>query len=127
MPELAEVLAGHDISLAAAMRRLHESDVVRLDGDGEVAPAYPFLGTPTRHRVQILGGPAVYAMRAVDAIRLTVLDTDTDTDVYSADPVTDAPITVAIDHQHLTVDPRCRVRRRTRHPRRQRQIPAATT
>ncbi|MFD4439973.1 organomercurial lyase [Nocardia sp. NPDC058519] len=102
--ELSEVVAGQNISLAEAMERLHESDVVRLDGGGEVASAYPFSGTPTSHRVQILGGPAVYAMCAVDALGLAAM-LDTDVEVSSTDPVTHTPITVTVHGQHLTAEP----------------------
>ncbi|GAD83341.1 alkylmercury lyase [Nocardia asteroides NBRC 15531] len=102
--EISEVVAGQYVSIASVLRRLHETDVIRLNGDGEIASAYPFSGTPTPHRVQIIDGPIVYAMCAVDALGLAAM-LDTDVEVSSADPVTHAPITVVIHSQHLTADP----------------------
>src|SRR4030095_4984160 len=47
---------------------LHDRDVIRLDEHGRIRAAYPFSGWPTTHRVEIAGGPAVYAMCAIDAL-----------------------------------------------------------
>ncbi|MBF6439609.1 alkylmercury lyase family protein [Nocardia cyriacigeorgica] len=102
--ELSEALAGHDVSAAVVLARLHDGDVIRLDGAGGIASAYPFSATPTGHRVQISGGPTVHAMCAVDALGVAAM-LDTDTEITSTDPVTHAPIIVTTRDQRLTATP----------------------
>ncbi|MGW4842987.1 organomercurial lyase [Nocardia brasiliensis] len=101
--ELSEVFAGQDVSIRSVLWRLHEADIIRLDRDGGITSAYPFSSTPTRHRVHLAGGPSVHAMCAVDALGLAAM-LDTDTELDSTDPVTHAPIKVAVRGQHLTAD-----------------------
>jgi hypothetical protein len=52
---------------SAALDELAAADAVHVV-HGVVAVAYPFSGTPTPHRVELDGLPAVYAMCAVDAL-----------------------------------------------------------
>jgi alkylmercury lyase len=77
----------------AALGKLAEADLVHLD-NGSVVVAYPFSGVPTNDRVQLNGGPAVYAMCAIDALGI-VLMTGRDGVISSTDPQTGAPIRVA--------------------------------
>ena len=53
--------------------------------NGVVAVAYPFSGTPTPHRVELDGLPAVYAMCAIDALGLPFM-ASRDGRITSADP-----------------------------------------
>jgi hypothetical protein len=60
---------------------------------GVVAVAYPFSGTPTAHRAELDGLPAVYAMCAIDALGLPAM-ARRDGAISSADPHDGTPITV---------------------------------
>jgi Alkylmercury lyase len=79
----------------AALRELHTADVLRLDTAGQVSAAYPSSGPPTPHRVQIAGGPAVYAICAIDALGIAAM-LDRDITIQSAEPGTATPITVTV-------------------------------
>ena len=75
---------GHSPSLEEIRRRFGlasvsdaEALVVELErggsihrnaGDATITHAYPFSNEPTAHRVQLAGGPDVYAMCAIDAL-----------------------------------------------------------
>jgi hypothetical protein len=53
----------------AALAALGAADLVHTDpATGSISIAYPFSGRPTPHRVELAGGPAVFAMCAVDAL-----------------------------------------------------------
>jgi hypothetical protein len=57
---------------ASAVDELAAADAVHI-ANGLVTVAYPFSGTPTPHRVELDGLPAVYAMCAMDALGLPVM------------------------------------------------------
>lgn len=76
----------------AALRQLAEADLVHL-ADSSVVVAYPFSGVPTRDLVQLDGGPAVYAMCAVDALGIPLM-IGRDGVISSTDPQTGEPIRV---------------------------------
>jgi hypothetical protein len=73
---------------------LAAADAVHLV-NGIVAVAYPFSGTPTPHRVELDGLPAVYAMCAIDALGLPAM-TGRDGRITSADPADGTPIEVTV-------------------------------
>src|SRR5215472_18267204 len=77
---------------ASAVDDLAAADAVHL-ANGVVAVAYPFSGTPTPHRVELDGLPAVYAMCAIDALGLPAM-TGRDGTITSADPHDGTVITV---------------------------------
>lgn len=77
------------------LRELHDRDVVRLDEHGGIRAAYPFSGRPTAHRVAIAGGPAVWAMCAIDALGIANM-LGTDVTIASADPSSGEPIRVSV-------------------------------
>ncbi len=77
---------------AAAPDGLAAADAVHIT-DGVVAVAYLFSGTPTPHRVELDGLPAVYAMCAIDALGLPAM-ARRDGTITSADPRDGTPITV---------------------------------
>ena len=77
---------------AAALDELAVADAVHVV-HGVVAVAYPFSGTPTPHRVELDGLPAVYAMCAIDALGLPAM-TGRDGTITSADPHDGTVITV---------------------------------
>ena len=85
--------AAADAGLAAsAVDALATADAVHVV-NGVVAVAYPFSGTPTPHRVELDGLPAVYAMCAIDALGLPAM-TGRDGRITSADPHDGTPIEV---------------------------------
>jgi NAD-dependent dihydropyrimidine dehydrogenase PreA subunit len=63
--------------------------------NGIVAVAYPFSGTPTPHRVELDGLPAVYAMCAIDALGLPLM-AGRDGRITSADPHDGTPVKVTV-------------------------------
>lgn len=77
---------------AAALDELAAADAVHV-ANGVVAVAYPFSGTPTPHRVELDGLPAVYAMCAIDALGLPAM-AGRDGGITSADPHDGTPISV---------------------------------
>ena len=77
---------------ATALDELSAADAVHVV-NGLVAVAYPFSGTPTRHRVELDGLPAVYAMCAIDALGLPAM-TSRDARITSADPHDGTPIVI---------------------------------
>jgi alkylmercury lyase len=79
---------------ASAVDDLSAADVVHVV-NGFVAVAYPFSGTPTPHRVELDGLPAVYAMCAIDALGLPAM-AGRDGRITSADPHDGSPIEVTV-------------------------------
>ncbi len=77
---------------ATALDTLAAADAVHV-ANGVVTVAYPFSGTPTPHRVELDGLPAVYAMCAIDALGLPAM-TGRDGQISSADPHDGTPIVV---------------------------------
>ena len=77
---------------ATALDQLAAADAVHVV-NGVVAVAYPFSGTPTPHRVELDGLPAVHAMCAIDALGLPAM-TGRDGRISSADPHDGTPIEV---------------------------------
>jgi DNA-binding transcriptional MerR regulator len=98
--ELEQVTAG---SAAAVLKTLHDLDAIRLTSYGEIAVAYPFSATPTRHRVRIGDRVEVYAMCAVDALGIAPM-VGADTLIASVDVTNDRPITVVTRDGRSTWD-----------------------
>jgi hypothetical protein len=94
-PALAETAARYGTTPEAVLARLHAEDFLRLGADGQIRAAYPFSAAPTRHLVDIDGGPQAYAMCAVDALGVAAM-LSTAVTITSTDPGTDEPITVTV-------------------------------
>jgi Alkylmercury lyase len=90
------------------LHALHQIDAIRLAPDGQIAVAYPFSATPTRHRVRVSGpgGDAVntYAMCAIDALRIAPM-LGQDTLIESVDVTTGQPIIVTTADGQTTWQP----------------------
>jgi hypothetical protein len=86
------------IDLDAAVADLERHDVLWLDpATGAVATAYPFSGTPTRHRVRLQDtGVDVFAMCAIDALGIPYL-AHQPAWIVSRDPVADERVEVWVD------------------------------
>jgi hypothetical protein len=99
-------LAGHaaPFDVAEVLAELADGDFVYLDDAGQITAAYPFSALPTRHRVQIAGHAAAFAMCAIDALGISAM-TGLPVVIESADPATGEPVTVHIDQADATWDP----------------------
>lgn len=75
------------VDLERALGTLADEDLVHLDGDGEIAVAYPFSGRPTRHRVRFENEREIYAMCAIDALGIAPMFEES-IEIASRDPLT---------------------------------------
>jgi len=94
-PDPSTLSAPDGRDVRALLGELHNRDVIYLDQHGRIRAAYPFSGRPTVHRVEIAGGPAVYAMCAIDALGIAAM-LGADVTITSADPGSGTLIQVAI-------------------------------
>jgi hypothetical protein len=74
---------------------LHDEDFLRLDQAGAISTAYPFSAGPTRHVVQIEGGPSVFSMCAIDALGIAAM-VGRSVLICSAEPGTGTAVTVTV-------------------------------
>lgn len=102
--DLDPASAGSGRSTADLLAALHDLDAIRLTPDGQIAVAYPFSATPTRHRVRIGDRTDVFAMCAIDAVGMSAMLGE-DTRIDSTDVTTGQPITVAMIAGHTRWDP----------------------
>ena len=102
MASLAEHAAPFEVSQVLA--ELADGDFLCLDHAGQIIAAYPFSAVQTRHRVRISGGPAVYAMCAIDALGVSAM-AGVPAAIESADPSTGEPVTVNVDGATSSWDP----------------------
>lgn len=93
--ELARAAAPYGVSAEQVLAELHAADFLRLDAAGQIRAAYPFSAVPTPHRVQIVGGPQVFAMCAIDALGVAAM-LGRDVHVTSTDPLDGCPVTVEV-------------------------------
>ena len=99
-PPDAAVVAGLAAELGldppAALAALAAADLVHTDpATGSIAVAYPSSGRPTPYRVELAGGPAVFAMCAVDALGIPQT-LGRDGRISSVDPGSGRPDTVEV-------------------------------
>jgi Alkylmercury lyase len=83
---------------------LADGDFLCLDQAGQITAAYPFSAVPTRHRVRISGGAAVFGMCAIDALGVSAM-AGVPVVIESADPSTGEPVTVHVDGATSAWDP----------------------
>jgi hypothetical protein len=66
---VADLAAEFGLDPDQALGALAAADLVHRDvASGTIGVAYPFSGRPTLHQVELVGGPAVSAMCALDAL-----------------------------------------------------------
>jgi len=92
---LAETAARYATTADAVLAALHAEDFLQLDAGEQICAAYPFSAAPTPHRVDLDGGPRVYAMCAIDALGIAAM-THTAVTITSADPHTGGPVTITV-------------------------------
>jgi hypothetical protein len=102
MSSLARHAAPFEV--AQVLAELADGDFLCLDHAGQITAAYPFSAVLTRHRVRISGGPAVYAMCAIDALGMSAM-VGVPVTIESADPSTGEPVTVNVDGSTSSWDP----------------------
>ncbi|WP_407935591.1 alkylmercury lyase family protein [Jatrophihabitans cynanchi] len=102
--ELESIAAVHGATAHEVLVNLHNMDAVRLDADNQIAVAYPFSATPTRHRVRLTSGIEVWAMCAIDALGMPAM-LDTDAVITSSDPANGRPVTVTVADGRYLWDP----------------------
>ncbi|MEV4471332.1 alkylmercury lyase family protein [Nonomuraea sp. NPDC049504] len=95
MAELADSVRPYGASPEQVLAELHAADFLRLDAAGHILAAYPFSSVPTAHRVEIAGGPQVFAMCAIDALGIAAM-LGRDVHVTSTDPLDGRPVTVEV-------------------------------
>jgi hypothetical protein len=87
-----------ELDRKAALAALAAIDLVHTDpATGTVSVAYPFSGRPTPYRVELAGGPAVFAMCAIDALGIPQM-IGRDGHISSNDPASGQPISVEAHH-----------------------------
>jgi hypothetical protein len=87
---------------AAALSELVDRDLVQLGTDAEIAVAYPFSASPTRHEVFTEDGRAYWAMCAIDALGMPYLLRQA-AEIRAQEPDSNRAITVVIDPETQTV------------------------
>ena len=80
----------------AVLAELAERDVITFDTRGEIRAAYPFSPSPTPIQVTWDGGPAAYAMCAIDALGMSAM-LGRPVTITAAEPGTSQVITVEVD------------------------------
>ena len=92
----------------AVLAELAATDVIAFTADGEIRAAYPFSTVRTPIRVSWAGGPAAYAMCAIDALGMSAM-LGRPVTITAAEPGTGRIITVHADGRQARWDPRTAV------------------
>ena len=93
---------------SAVLAELGERDVLAFAADGQIRAAYPFSAVATPIQVSWPGGPAAYAMCAIDALGMSAM-LGRPVTITAAEPGTGRVITVHADADHARWDPRTTV------------------
>lgn len=96
------------VSPDAVLAELAEADAIVFNGHGEIRAAYPFSPVHTPIRVSWPGGPAAYAMCAIDALGMSAMLGHPVT-ITAAEPDTGRVITADVDGSHARWRPRSAV------------------
>jgi Alkylmercury lyase len=92
----------------AVLAELAGTDVLAFAVDGEIRAAYPFSPAATPIQVSWPGGPAAYAMCAIDALGMSAM-LGRPVTITAAEPGTGRVITVHADGDQAQWDPRTTV------------------
>jgi hypothetical protein len=106
--ELERLARSHGAGPGAALAELAEADVMAFTADGEIRAAYPFSPVRTPIQVSWAGGPAVYAMCAIDALGMSAM-LGRPVTITAAEPGTGRVITVSADGDRARWQPRTAV------------------
>ena len=106
--ELARLARSLGASPDAVLAELAETDAIAFDAGGQIRAAYPFSPIRTPIRVTWAGGPAAYAMCAIDALGMSAMLGRAVT-ITAAEPDTGRVITVHTDGSRARWHPRTAV------------------
>lgn len=106
--ELDGLARSSGVDPGAVLAELAGTDMIALHPDGEVRAAYPFSPVRTSIRVAWPGGPAAYAMCAIDALGMSAMLGHPVT-ITAAEPDTGRIITVHADGWRARWHPRTAV------------------
>jgi hypothetical protein len=107
-PELERIARNAGVSLDAVLAELAEADVMAFTAGGEIRAAYPFSPVRTPIQVSWAGGPAAYAMCAIDALGMSAM-LGRPVAITAAEPGTGRVITVRADGGRARWRPRTAV------------------
>ena len=106
--EVEQLARSLGASLDAVLAELADADVLAFAPGGEIRAAYPFSPVRTPIRVSWAGGPAVYAMCAIDALGMSAM-LGHPVAITAAEPGTGRVITVHADGSRARWHPRTAV------------------
>ncbi len=106
--ELERLARSLGASADAVLAELAEADAIVFSDHGEIRAAYPFSPVHTRIRVGWPGGPAAYAMCAIDALGMSAMLGHPVT-ITAAEPDAGRVITVDVDGSRARWRPRSAV------------------
>lgn len=106
--ELEQLARSLGASPEAVLAELAAADVIAFTAGGEIRAAYPFSPVRTPVRVSWPGGPAAYAMCAIDALGMSAMLGHPVT-ITAAEPDTGRVITVHADGSRARWRPRTAV------------------
>lgn len=86
------------------LAQLAASDVIALDTRGEIRAAYPFSPSPSLIQVTSAGGPATYAMCAIDALGISAM-LDRPVTITAAEPDSGRLVTIEVDRDQARWNP----------------------
>ncbi|MGO8874268.1 MAG: organomercurial lyase [Acidimicrobiales bacterium] len=93
-----------DAATSDLLQELAAADLVALDSDGSLTGAFPFSVRPTRHRVELGEGPAVWAMCAIDALGMPAM-VGREASISSSDPISGTSVEVEVHGDDLRWSP----------------------
>jgi hypothetical protein len=102
--DLAGFAHAHGFELDPVLAELGERDMVVFDDRGEIRAAYPFSPSRTPVRLSWSGGPAVYAMCAIDALGVSAM-LGRPVTITAAEPGTGRAIIVEVDRDQAQWSP----------------------
>ncbi len=103
--ELERLARSLSASPDAVLAELAQADAIAFSPDGAIRAAYPFCPIPTPIRVSWPGGPAAYAMCAIDALGMSAM-LGRPVTITAAEPDTGRIITVHVDGSQARWHPR---------------------
>ena len=106
--ELQRLARSLGASPDTVLAELAGADAIVFNNHGEMRAAYPFSPVPTPIRVSWPGGPAAYAMCAIDALGISAMLGHPVT-ITAAEPDTDRVVTVDVDGSRARWRPRSAV------------------
>ncbi len=102
--ELERTVLRGEADPRSVLAELADRDVVAFDSHGEVRAAYPFSPCPTAITVTWNGGPAVFAMCAVDALGVSRM-LDRSVMITAAEPDSGETVIVQVDRERASWRP----------------------